>query len=302
MPAFFALSVIAPLTLAMLLALRRWRSGWVLASLIAFLLFGMVFLTFNAPWFLFSYWVLAGLSAVVVASILSGLFKLAYAEWRRPSIPELVLTSALLAGVVYFANFAVAVFAATRPPDEAVELAFPLRGGVYAIIQGGSAPPLQRGHAATPSQIFGLDAVRLNAFGTTSGKYLSADTSVDHTLGEPVFSPCDGEVVWSRDGIPDIPRLGGDTPAGNAVAVSCKGIVVGLGHFENGSVTVEVGDRVQTGTQLGRIGMSGNTAGPHLHFHAERGAWQGDFSSNPGVAMTFDGRFLWDLLLVDRRD
>ena len=38
------------------------------------------------------------------------------------------------------------------------------------------------------------------------------------------------------------------------------------GHLLQGSVRVRVGQHVRTGQQLGRLGSSGNTTAPHLHF------------------------------------
>ena len=164
---FFALSVLLPLGLAMLIAFRYWQNGWVLLSLIAFTLFGTVYAGFNAPWFLYSYWLLLGLSVVVVASVLAGLQKLRRVYWYWPSIPVLGFTVLLIVGSVYFAVSGVLAIGATRAPDQVVELEFPLRNGVFAIVQGGSGPPLQGGHASTPSQTYAIDAVRLNNFGTT---------------------------------------------------------------------------------------------------------------------------------------
>lgn len=40
-------------------------------------------------------------------------------------------------------------------------------------------------------------------------------------------------------------------------------------HLKNGSVLVEVGDTVACGDPLGRIGSSGNSSMPHLHFQVE---------------------------------
>jgi len=37
-------------------------------------------------------------------------------------------------------------------------------------------------------------------------------------------------------------------------------------HLQTGSVAVEIGDQVATGQSIGRLGNSGNSIGPHLHF------------------------------------
>ena len=42
--------------------------------------------------------------------------------------------------------------------------------------------------------------------------------------------------------------------------------------MQNGSVAVAPGDRVRRGQGLGKLGNSGNTSAPHLHFHIMAGA------------------------------
>jgi murein DD-endopeptidase MepM/ murein hydrolase activator NlpD len=45
-----------------------------------------------------------------------------------------------------------------------------------------------------------------------------------------------------------------------------KGIYAGYAHLIPGSISVKVGDRVRVGQQIGRLGNSGASSGPHLHF------------------------------------
>jgi murein DD-endopeptidase MepM/ murein hydrolase activator NlpD len=44
-----------------------------------------------------------------------------------------------------------------------------------------------------------------------------------------------------------------------------RGVFAHYCHLQPGSVRVRVGQRVRTGQQLGLVGNSGNTSGPHLH-------------------------------------
>ncbi len=92
-------------------------------------------------------------------------------------------------------------------------------------------------------------------------------------FGAPLLAVADGTVVRAVDGKPDIPP--GAPPilatpedfAGNYVLVRIRpGVFAEYGHVQEGSVQVRVGDRVRAGQQLGRLGNSGNTTAPHLHF------------------------------------
>jgi murein DD-endopeptidase MepM/ murein hydrolase activator NlpD len=59
----------------------------------------------------------------------------------------------------------------------------------------------------------------------------------------------------------------GDLP-GNAVVVRMKnGLSAVYAHLVPGSVKVLVGDRVTVGEELGKLGNSGGSLAPHLHFH-----------------------------------
>ena len=40
-----------------------------------------------------------------------------------------------------------------------------------------------------------------------------------------------------------------------------------IAHMQPGSLTVAVGDVVESGKQIGLVGNSGNTSGPHIHIH-----------------------------------
>jgi murein DD-endopeptidase MepM/ murein hydrolase activator NlpD len=93
-------------------------------------------------------------------------------------------------------------------------------------------------------------------------------------FGLPVHAVAGGTVVVAVDSKPDIPPMtknpGLRTPedyAGNNVIVALgHGRYAVFDHLVRGSVRVRRGQRVRTGQVLGKLGNSGNTDGPHLHF------------------------------------
>jgi hypothetical protein len=78
-------------------------------------------------------------------------------------------------------------------------------------------------------------------------------------------------VLRVRDGMPDRSVRGsGGTDgrdAGNGVVIAhAGGWETQYSHLRRGSVVVRPGDIIRRGAALGRVGLSGNTEYPHLHF------------------------------------
>jgi hypothetical protein len=181
-----------------------------------------------------------------------------------------------------------------------VELAFPLRGGAYYVIQGGNSWVTNPFHRFYKT-INAVDIVKLNPWGNRAHGLFPRELSRYAVFGEIVHSPCTGQVSEAVDGLPDLVPHDIDLkhPAGNHVVIRCEGVNVMLAHMEKGSVSVGKGDRVKAGQPIGRVGNSGNTFEPHLHIHAVRapeGALRG-----PSVPILFGGRFLSLNSLVRRR-
>ncbi len=92
--------------------------------------------------------------------------------------------------------------------------------------------------------------------------------------GKPILSVANGKVVKVVDGYPDVkpgvndPDLTLKDAGGNHVIVDIGGGRYAFyAHLKPGSITVEEGDHVRRGQPLGRLGNSGYSGLPHLHFH-----------------------------------
>lgn len=96
----------------------------------------------------------------------------------------------------------------------------------------------------------------------------------------PVIASAPGTVTARRDGVPDRRIL---TPEDQASVkdIECgNGVMVDHGngwstqycHLKRDSVRVQPGDRVETGTPLGEVGLSGMTTFPHVHITVRRGS------------------------------
>ncbi|MEN7343194.1 MAG: M23 family metallopeptidase [Pseudomonadota bacterium] len=274
-------------------------SRWVALSVIVYLINAVFAAWYLAPWDYWSYWLYLVFCAIAVIGVVACLIKMRNAGWRRPNWAGFVGAVLTLVGGAYLMMQNVLATAARTEPSNAIDLQSPLRNGTFKVVQGGTAPPLQTGHAGVPSQRYAVDLVKLNSSLRITSPYLDTQNFESHAIWEePVYSPCDGAVVWSRDGIEDTSELDLKRPAGNVVGIDCQGVTVMLAHLREGSVAVQQGDSVAVGQLLGTIGMSGRTFGPHLHMHAEQGPLKQDFSDNAPVAFTLDGRFPYTGLIM----
>ena len=77
--------------------------------------------------------------------------------------------------------------------------------------------------------------------------------------GCPVYAIADGEVVYVGKNI---------FPYGNCVCIKHKTFATysTYCHFKDNTITVKVGDIVNQGHIIGKVGNTGNSSAPHLHF------------------------------------
>lgn len=88
-----------------------------------------------------------------------------------------------------------------------------------------------------------------------------------------VVAAAAGEVIYAHDGEFDRCASGscGDGTSNSVALRHADGKVTSYLHMKNGSVAVAVGDRVSCGQLLGRVGSSGWSSGPHVHFEVNLG-------------------------------
>ncbi|MFD5200307.1 M23 family metallopeptidase [Streptomyces sp. NPDC058375] len=126
-------------------------------------------------------------------------------------------------------------------------------------------------------------------------------------FGAPLLAVADATVVRASDGQRDhlsrnsLPALlylmliegdvrsviGAHRIIGNHVILDLgDGTYAVYAHLQRGSLQVKAGDTVRAGQRLGRVGNSGNSTEPHLHFHLMDGP---DPDSARGIPFTWRG-------------
>jgi hypothetical protein len=163
---------------------------------------------------------------------------------------------------------------------EAIVVAPPLRGSGWVVGNGccdefdahrGTVLPVNG--AAHVAERFAIDFVQVDPLGRLFEGPLDQLTSYPY-FGDEVHSATAGTVVSVLDTVPETtpgtfpPSITAEKAGGNHVVVAIGGGRYAFyAHMQPGSVRVKVGQKVKVGQVLGLLGNSGNSDGPHLHFH-----------------------------------
>jgi hypothetical protein len=181
----------------------------------------------------------------------------------------------------------------TNELDAAVIVDFPLRGeGWVAVNTPGDRIP---SHGTDMlGQRFAYDLLKVDArgpglryspAGLLRGLFIGVPTRDCYAWGAEIHAPFDGEIVDAADGVAErswIHPLGEPmrafknavtfSPArlpsllGNHVIMRGGDAFAAFAHLAPGSIAVAPDEAVRNGNVLGRVGHTGNSTAPHLHF------------------------------------
>lgn len=198
--------------------------------------------------------------------------------------------------------------------DDPVIVEFPLRGEWMAPNTPGKKIPshgtdqlgeryafdfLQVDWARTGRPFYQTNLLQYLFFGVPLNKC--------YAWGQEVYAPCDGEIIKAEDSYKErqIVNLFSDlsvalknanvfnpekddiqTVAGNYIIMKCSDhVYAAFAHLQKGSITVAVGKSVKKGDVLGKVGHSGNSTAPHLHFQLMNSS---DLLSAKGIPCAFE--------------
>ncbi len=102
---------------------------------------------------------------------------------------------------------------------------------------------------------------------------LAAAPGFVSNTGDGNFDRCRADLInrtINCDGV-----LGRNQPANFVEVMQDDGLVARYYHLQRGSLTVRTGDRVRCGKALGKVGSSGDSSAPHLHFELRQGRRDG---------------------------
>jgi Peptidase family M23 len=306
MTLIFILQLVLPLFLIAWIALFSLKSKLGFACQIVGTATGLLALSLSGIWIFPPWWSPYAFAVLLVVAVFIGWRK------RQPFVSLLptgwvawIFTALFIAVGGWGMDQSVRALAGReQQAGVAVALAFPLKGGTFLVVNGGSNLSINA-HLMTldtnilrfqayRGQSYGVDIVKLDQWGFRAKGLQPTKPDAYVVYGAPVYAPCSGEVVAALDGLPDmpVPQMDREHMAGNHVLLRCKDADVLLGHLKPRSVSVTTGIQVAVGDPIAKVGNTGNTGEPHLHIHAQqRGTVSEPLSGNP-LPMRFGGAFL----------
>jgi murein DD-endopeptidase MepM/ murein hydrolase activator NlpD len=181
----------------------------------------------------------------------------------------------------------------TNELDKAVIVDFPLRGERWVAVNTPGERIPSHGTDML-GQRFAYDLLKVDArgpglryhhAGILRGFFIGVRTRDCYAWGAEIHAPFDGEIVGAADGVAErgwihplrelivaFKNTVTFSPArlrsllGNYVIMRRGDVFAAFAHLAPGSVAVAPGQAVRNGDVLGRVGHTGNSTAPHLHF------------------------------------
>lgn len=198
--------------------------------------------------------------------------------------------------------------------NEPVILAFPLRGEWLSPNTPGTKIPSHGTNRFGTRYAYDFIQVDWNRGGCPAYRvrfiqYLLFGVRLEnyYCWGQDVYAPCNGIVVAAEDGYEErlktnlfsdmsnayknahyfnIEKDDIQSVAGNYIIIKFgDGIYAALCHLQTGSIQVSAGQEVTKGDIIGKVGHSGNSFAPHLHFQLMDSS---DIASANGVPCAFE--------------
>ena len=179
--------------------------------------------------------------------------------------------------------------------EDPIVVEFPLRGEWAAVntpahrIPSHGTDQLGQRYAYDLVKIDARRGIHLHPAGILRSYLLGGRTNECYGWGQPVHAASDGEVIEATDGMQERawlhvarelwlatknavtfdPSPGLDPVLGNHVIMRMEGsdaIHALFAHLAPGTVAVKEGQAINAGEMIGRVGHTGNSTAPHLHF------------------------------------
>jgi hypothetical protein len=154
-------------------------------------------------------------------------------------------------------------------PSERADLPLMVEGQSYVICGANEGP----GGTLEHKDNFCYDFTVMAVQGFPAWLPMTHDNLQYPAFGRNLFAPVDGEIIGIRDSIADHPaRIENKGLPSNYVFLKSGDKVLWFVHNKQHSCSLRVGDKVQAGDLVAKIGDTGPSAGPHVHFQVEKGS------------------------------
>jgi len=178
--------------------------------------------------------------------------------------------------------------------NEAIELKFPLKGGEYYISSGGANKLINNHMRDYPNaQQYALDINKLGGFMGVSKRIMSTNNADHYIFSDTIYCPCNAIVLETKNTIRDNSgsrmHVKPEDGTGNYVKLKCDSVYIFIPHIKQFSILVSKGMKVEEGSPLGLVGISGFSQEPHLHIQAS--IYNSD-SIMTGIPIKFNGKIL----------